>query len=220
MMTDRLRLLTFLIPAALALGLSACTAPKHPADYREAHPLTVSEETLTLAILGAGGDVLGPGERAAFQHLIREYHTRGKSPVSIQVRRQGVTGDLIRAREEQIRRLLINAGVRKNAITLMPVEADKGSLAVISFMANKINVPECGENWTSGSSYNWSNRNRSNFGCATQRNLGLTIANPGNLKEAETMSNYGGRKGAGAVGTYRGGEAAAPAAAETTVIAE
>ncbi|MBT4700898.1 MAG: hypothetical protein HOB79_07445, partial [Rhodospirillaceae bacterium] len=42
-----------LLAAGLVFGLTACEGPTHPADYREAYPITVSEETMVMPIANA-----------------------------------------------------------------------------------------------------------------------------------------------------------------------
>ncbi len=214
-MKHRLPAITFLIPLILALSLAACEAPKGSADYRVNHPVTASEEMMVLPIIGGATDLLAVGERTAFERFIREYHLRGQGAVAIQVRRQGIAEDVRLVREDQARQLLIGAGVSAGAITLLPVEADKGAVVVISFMANKVEVPECSD-WSVGFSENWTSRVHSNFGCATQRNIGLTIADPGDLNSPATMSNFDGNKATSIIDTYRTGGAATGTATTTS----
>lgn len=216
-MKHRLSTVTLLMPLSLtlALVLAACEAPKGSADYRENHQVTATEEMMVLPIVGGPTDLFAAGEQAAFDRFMREFHTRGEGIVTIQVRRQGIAEDLRRAREEQVRQVLINAGVPAGAITLLPVEADKGAVAVISFVANKVEVPDCAD-WSVGFSENWTSRAHSNFGCATRRNVGLSIADPGDLNAPATMSNMDGESATSIMGTYRGDGAAAETTDTTT----
>ena len=50
----------------------------------------------------------------------------------------------------------------------------------VSFERNLVRLPECA-GWNVEPSFNPSNSPHVNFGCATQRNLGMMVANPADL---------------------------------------
>ncbi|MBL4690723.1 MAG: hypothetical protein JKY68_04575, partial [Rhodospirillales bacterium] len=88
-----------------------------------------------------------------------------------------------------------------------------GDIVTLSFSAFKVKLSECGD-FTSKTTPNWTNRRHANFGCATRRNLGLMIQDPGDLKQARTMSPGDGRRAVGVISGYQSG-AAAPEATTT-----
>jgi len=196
---------------AFALGLGACDLPKRPADYREAHSIGVQPETRTLSLVSRlETEPLSPEDQFAFDSFVRDFHMRASGPVGIQVPTNSASGVERKSRIERMQELLVNAGVDRRMIRELPMENEKGSAATISFATYKVSVPECGD-WTAESGYNWANRRSPNYGCATQRNLGLTVANPNDLKGTQTMDRYDGNRGASVIETFRNPAAGAAA---------
>ncbi len=192
----------------MALVLMACSPVKTSSNYSAVHQNTLSAETLSLEIAGGlDHEMTGP----AFQYLMREFHMRAKGPLAIEVRRTDLTEEEIARNITNILEALHHAGVSDDNIIVLPTPAGDDLNAVISFTANMINVPDCGD-WSTSGTYNLANVPQGNFGCSTQRNLGLMIANPGDLKSAQTMSNMSGNRGATIVRSVLG--TAAPAEAE------
>ena len=190
-----------LAPVLILLVLAACAEPKRASDYRDAFPLPVSKETVSMTLkvpLPENG--LTGQENLDFQRFVRDFHNRGRNALTIKAERGA----------EQVRDLFVKAGVRPREITVS--KASFGSDAVlVSFNAHKVKIPECG-NFTSKTTPNWTNRRHSNYGCATRRNLGLMMRDPGDLKKAQTMSGASGERMGNAVSGYK--TPAAGAAAE------
>lgn len=67
-----------------------------------------------------------------------------------------------------------------------------------------VRLPECGD-FSMTSSYNYRNVGHSNWGCASQRNLGAMIADPADLTGAVAMENRDGTRSARVVRAYRAG---------------
>ena len=168
-------------PLLLALALVACEAPKRAVDYRDANPNVVGKETHLLTIrVPPSGVALADRDAGGLERFLRVYLERGQGPVMAET--PAVSG--LRVRE-----LLIGAGLRSPEIVIRSADTGASSQgAVLTFVANTVKVPEC-EDWSSKSTYNWTNRRHSNFGCATQRNIGLTVANPGDLAKPRTLSH-------------------------------
>jgi len=200
---------------ALVLGVSACDLPERSADYREAHPVSVQPETRELALMTrVEAETLTSEDQFAFDGFIRDFHLRASGPIGIQIPANSASGIERKARIESITSLLVSAGVDRRAITELPPDGGTGSSLVISFATSKVIVPECGH-WAEPSSYNWANRRSPNYGCSMQRNLGLTVANPRDLKRAQNTENYDGNRGASIIESYRAPPAAAAAPAAT-----
>jgi type IV pilus biogenesis protein CpaD/CtpE len=196
-----------LFVSLLMLVLVACEAPRMDSDVNAVHKNSLSTETLTLEITGeVNHEISG----AAFRYLLREYHMRAKGPMAVEVRRAGLVSEEIDGNIADIVAALNHAGVRDADIIVLPTPAGGQLNAVISFTANMVTVPDCGD-WSTSGTANWANVPQGNFGCATQRNRGLMIANPGDLNSAQTMSNMSGNRGATIVRSVLG--TPAPAAA-------
>ena len=194
----------FLPPVLLPLALIACQEPRHPVDYRQGAPLIVSGETMTLAIVvPAGKETLSFGDTRRFNRFVGDYLARGRGPLVVEA--SGVGGDvhLRRAREKWLGKMLSDAGLRSGEIVIKPARpaAAKKNALVFSFAANKVTVPECGD-WSSSVGLNWTNRRHPNFGCSIQRNVGLTVADPGDLAKPKPLSAKTSPHGVAIIWTY------------------
>lgn len=202
----RSRLAGVLGPLVIAVGLGACEAPSNVSDPRQNFPIQVIQETVYMAISADAntwnGSLLGPADQPIFSQFIYDYHLRSSSPLGITVNSIGVNDADVAARVQIVRALLRGAGVRASEILVLPGATDNGAAATLSYTASFAIVPEC-EDWSSGTSFNWANNQHSNFGCATQRNLGLMVANPADLYSSQTMSNFDGERSNPIVHTYR-----------------
>ncbi|MAE44003.1 MAG: hypothetical protein CMF63_03255, partial [Magnetovibrio sp.] len=119
---------------------------------------------------------------------VGDYLARGRGPLVVET--SGVGGDMNmrRAREKWLGGMLRDAGLRSGEIVIKPASlAAKRNALVFSFAANKVTVPECGD-WSSSVGLNWTNRRHPNFGCSIQRNVGLTVADPGDLAKPKPLS--------------------------------
>jgi pilus biogenesis lipoprotein CpaD len=195
-----------LLVATLVSGLTlaACEAPKGASDYRESHSIEVTQKSMEVSFMDQDQTQILSGEELAyFESFISKYHYQGgQGPISVLVSDSGVNNELKVSRIKAMRRLLTKAGVNNNLIKVLPFNAGKNAAITLSFAANIAKPPDCGH-WGSGSSFNWSNRRHDNFGCSVQRNLGLTIANPQDLKKPNTMGKSDGEKGANTINSYR-----------------
>ncbi len=205
---------------AAVIGLGACELPKRPADYREAHPIGVQPETRTLSISARiEAEALTPEDQFAFDSFVRDFHLKASGPLGIQVPANGASGIERKARIEKMTDLLVSAGVDRRVVReLPPQSAGPGSLTA-SFATSTVSVPECGE-WSAESGYNWANRRSPNFGCSVQRNLGLTVANPNDLKKAQPAEPYDGNRGASVIETFRTPATATEETTATTTTTE
>ena len=169
-------------PVLLTLALVACEAPKQAADYRDAFPLVVGTEALSLSIADpSAGATLAAPDVKGLEGFIRVYLDRGEGPLVAE------TGADKAAR---VRELLIDAGLRSPEIVIRPAgtAVSAGKSAVLTFAANTVKVPEC-KDWSAPATYNWSNRRSGNFGCSFQRNLGLMVEDPGDLAKPRIFSS-------------------------------
>ena len=199
----------YLFPGLVILALSACQEPTRPAEYREAFPLPVSKETVALSVFAPSETRGLTGQDALdFERFVRDYHNRGRQALTI----RASAGKRGRDGAQRLNGLLLKAGVLERDITL--IGAGSGNIVTLSFNAFKVKVHECGK-FTTKTSPNWTNRRHSNYGCATRRNLGLMVRDPGDLDRAQTESPGDGPRAAGTISGYRAG-ATAGGTAETS----
>ena len=78
-------------------------------------------------------------------------------------------------------------------------------------------APDCGQDWSQNLARNYQNVPYPNFGCATQRNFAVMVANPADLLGPRTMTERSADRRDVAFDKYVRGEAVG-AAVETTTI--
>lgn len=212
--TSRVRILA---TAAVAVALAACEAPTRLSDYEEQQPLTVVQKDVELVLdTAVEFEPLTLLETKALQAFVSDYQARAAGPITIQMHRRDAAHGDAETRIGEMRKLLSRAGISAGEINVLPLgtTAPRDAAIVLSFRANEAVLPECGH-WSTSQTYNWSNRSQINHGCATQRNLGATIANPGDLNKAATLSNSDASRGERILNSYRSGATAGGAAGGT-----
>ena len=183
---------------ALTVLVSACEAPKnHAGSYDMQHNIRVVEEivVVNLSVPTSTGSVLVEEENG-FDRFARIFQLRAKSPITLFIdesKSDGVPRDAI------VRRFVAaisKTGVRADSLLVMPGSlGHEGDAPVMAtFEAYAAEAPECAE-WSGESTYRWANLRHSNYGCAFQRNLALTVANPQDFIESQPMSTYGAQRG-------------------------
>ena len=181
------RKIHFILLAGFLPAVTACDTP--PAnDYREAYPLVTGTEAVSMSIsVPFGKEEVSAEDMDNIGRFVDDYVNRGNGLVVLETGND--EGSAAAARIQRVQTALRNAGLQAKEIRLKTnssrVSGDDD--VMLSFSANAVKVPECGD-WTSESSHNWTNRRHSNFGCSVQRNLGLTVADPGDLKKAKPES--------------------------------
>jgi len=192
---------------ATAALIGGCEAPQHSADYRENHKIEVVEEVITLSISAPDeGGLVRPSEEAGFVRFTRLYVNRAKGPLTIYVDEAKADGEARSEIIDRVARGLRAAGVPTNHVQVMPGNLGHEGIApvMMTFDAYQAVAPECGD-WSQRSSYNWSNYVHPDYGCSFQRNLALTVSNPGDLLRSQPMSTFDSNRGVVSVVTYRSG---------------
>ena len=179
---------------ALAASLAACgnanlddrSTGSIPRDYRERHPIILTDEARTLDVpVGQGDAQLTEGTRETIIGFLARY--RAESEGVIQVSRPsgaGNSGTAANAARE-ITELLSLAGVPGDRIvrSTYPVSGNAIAPVRLAYTAVRPVVADCGM-WPedlASPEQNHDNRNYHNFGCASQNNLAAMIANPTDL---------------------------------------
>ncbi len=191
------------VPITIALLAAACQGPQRPEDYRVQHPLSVSTETISLALPSGEPPI---GENAVkFARFVKDYHDRGVAPLVIKTGNGDKEGSF---RVEQARQLLKKAGVSSGDISVAKARSGgvSGKAVVLTYTANAIKVPECGK-FPQRMTPDAANRGHANFGCATQRNLGLMLSNPGDYEKGRPMTGADPARAIGNLNVYRTGGA-------------
>ena len=77
-----------------------------------------------------------------------------------------------------------------------------------------VTPPPCPD-WRKPAGEDYNNQAGSNFGCATETNLGLMVANPKDLVDGRTIGPADGEQAAKAIETYRAGKTPEPTSVST-----
>jgi len=182
-------------------------------DYRANHPIVVTEEpeTLDLPIGRSTRNLSGPivGTISSFGTDSRQ---RGNGVVEILVPSGGANEAAVHSVTPQIRKALQQGGVSRSRINTRtyPVQNASADAPIrLSYPRMQATAGECGS-WPKniGGSFN-QNVNYENYGCATQANLALMVANPSDLltPRASTPADQGRR--AVVIENYRKGDVTA-----------
>lgn len=151
---------------------------------------------------------LDPSERARLQRFLSHHDAgygdtlqigaRGNDISGADVRRAGRRESLVTA---EIRKLNLSAGLLPDAPSARNWD---GSVKVV--LGRYVVIPPRCPDWTKRADGDSANRPSSNFGCANTTNLGLMVANPGDLVRGRRPGPADGAVGARRYKTYRDGE--------------
>ncbi len=178
-----------IVCAAAALLAAGCTTPNihflpaDPSDARERHPVSVENSVATLVLSGAAGaERLAPSEIARLDGFVAGYISGGHGRLMVTVPGADAGQKRALARGKRIVDRALGRGVRESEVLLGvdATESSDGAPIVVSYEKFVVRVPECG-NWSKESSHDITNTVYSDFGCATQHSLALSVANPADL---------------------------------------
>ena len=163
-----------------------------PADYRERHPIVLSEAQHSLDIPVALGDHRLP--KATTENIVgfvQNYKNSSSGIIQIQLPQGSQNAGTAASMRREIRQVLTKAGVEPGKIVETSYQAEGSHDAApirLSFIAITAMTGQCGE-WPDDLTNDISgNRNWYNFGCASQNNLAAQIANPMDLMGPRGMS--------------------------------
>jgi pilus assembly protein CpaD len=200
-------LLRRLIAVMALIALAACSYPESTrtlaeTDHRARFPIGVKSEVVEVVFRGDSGAAMTPAERDILRQFVAAYIDRGQKPLTILM---GGAGQSRQALAEGIRETAIAQGLARSEVLLGIDPAQSGEVVTASFISYTAIVPECGY-WHQESYANATNVNSANFGCATQRNLGLMVADPSDLLAPTPFDPRDGPRTAIVIDLYRRGE--------------
>ena len=177
-------------------------------DYRTAHPITLAEVQHALDVpVGTGERSLTTPLRDLIRGFAQDYLALSKSTVSIAVPNSSANAGAANNVKGDIRKVLIEAGVKGNRIVLTsydPADSSASAPVRLSFVAVTAITGDCGQ-WPSdlfGPSIR-DNTNWENFGCATQQNLAAQVATPADLVGPRGMTPIDAQRRAEVISIYR-----------------
>jgi pilus assembly protein CpaD len=203
-----------LVAASLAVAiLSGCAGPRDqlttggiPDDYRERHPIVVTEAEQTVDIPVASTDRrLTIAQRELIRGFATNYVSRASGPVYILSPEGSPNAGAARALRSQVRAELASRGIASNKIINTSYAAtgllDAAPLR-LSFTGTTAVTTQCGQ-WPKDITADFTNQNYYNFGCASQNNLAAQVANPEDFVAPRGMTPIDAERRNQAIQEYR-----------------
>lgn len=182
---------------SLVLLLSACGSTRDATttgsidDYRERHPIVITEAEHSMEVPVASGDRnLTIASREVIRGFARSRSGQSQGTVQVLYPQGAPNAAAAQAVRDQIRAELKRGGVDPHYIVEGGYQATGGESAPVrlSFVATSAMVAStCGE-WPKNIAPDMANRQYHNFGCAYQNNLAAQIANPSDLLGPRAMT--------------------------------
>jgi pilus assembly protein CpaD len=187
--------------------LAACSYPDSTTtlaetDYRARYPIGVKTEVVAAVFHGDDSQGLSVAERAMLQQFITAYVERGQRPLTIVLGGAGMSRRTLAA---DLQETAIDYGLARSEVLVGVDPAQSEDIVTASFVSHTAIVPECGY-WSQESHNTLSNANSLNFGCASQHNLGLMLADPSDLITPSPFDPRDGLRTAIVIDLYRRGE--------------
>jgi len=191
-----------LMLATFAAGLTGCRPGEeepgvHVAswamiDARQRHPIVVTDEPANLTLrVASGASGLTPAQRAQAIHFFRNYTGSGSNTSRLAIGvPSGSPNEVASVRAlADLRAIVRSSGIDDANVTVGPYRAGRDANAPIkiSYARFVAEAPECGH-WPDNLAHDRKNLPYANFGCASQRNLAVQVANPADLLGPRTMT--------------------------------
>ncbi|MBL4719523.1 MAG: hypothetical protein JKY20_00100 [Alphaproteobacteria bacterium] len=191
--------------ALIAILLGGCLKETRSWDYRVNNPIVVSKENVRLVVsLPVGQYQLSGEDNVRMNRYLRDYIRRGRGALNVKLAPSSGGPDLTTARMGQVKRLLRGAGIREAEIKIVVSETSDPDGVFMTYSAHRASVPSC-TNIAWGPTFDGSNYPVKSFGCAYQRALGASIADPGDLVRARDSTAKPTNRDVDVIRNYRAG---------------
>jgi len=181
---------------ATTLLLGACNPATIYTDAEAPRNLTLDTSTTRVDLHFAPGSAqLTPAEAARLRRLAASGSIGEADRVTV-----GAAGPpyVAEQRVASVSAVLLGYGVIVTGTQLADVPPNH---AIVEVTRTLVTLPPC-PNWSKQSQPDYANAPSSNFGCASETNLGVMAANPTDLAAARTMRGTAGQPAAAAVQRY------------------
>ena len=188
----------------------ACSPPMPGShDFRTAFPIKVQDKTFTIKARFVQSDAeANLDDTKQLQEFVREFHRRATSRMLLTTARdldKSISDTLITVTKKHLHVL----GMRANDLVIRPslTSSMKGAPEVIlSFRGALAEVPVCGD-WSGETGFNPTNMPSKNYGCAYQRNIGLMVSDPDDLRHVSGHGTIDSQRLEQVIKNYREGTA-------------
>lgn len=198
------------VTAAMAFSLSACTRLD---DYTAAelneppkrHPIGYAAQTEALLVEVSPSGGLSANQQADVVRFIDRYKKEGTGRLQLSAPR-GAGAHLAASRSvREVESILIDAGIDGEAIQTSRhgISTSAGPAVKLAYDKPVAVPPQCGD-WATNLGENRERLPYNNFGCATQRNFALTVANARDLQGPQPETPRSSEKRSSAWSSYTG----------------
>jgi pilus assembly protein CpaD len=205
------QLLRVLLAAGLATAMAGCktsvrdTTGSIPTDYRERHPITVTEKDRTLTLfIGAGRGGLTPMQSAEVLAFARTWRREATGGITIDRPKGSPNERAATDTLKQVLSILTSSGIPSHGIGINPYKtADGGAPALrLRYPLMRAQAGPCGlwpdDLGSPNSLKTFQNEPYYNLGCASQRNLASMVENPADLVQPRgETATYTGKRSTG-----------------------
>lgn len=153
------------------------------ADPHKRHPIGVTAETAVVELaLPPDGHAVPANHFFDVAKFARHYRQEGKGPLVVAIPPRARHSRTISESVRVIRSIVAQAGIASHNVRYYskPRSPDGGETITLSYDRVAVVAPRCGD-WSESVVRNPQNLPSTNFGCASQRNLAVMVANPTDL---------------------------------------
>jgi pilus assembly protein CpaD len=194
-----------LLILTLALFVGACAPVTSYTDAEAPKRLKLDSATTQLNLHFAPGTAnLSPADAAHLRDMAATGRIGAADRVVIAA---AGTPLLTEERIGAVARVLLNYGV----VAVVGSAVAPPNQAVVEVTRTLVTLPPC-PNWSKSSNTDFANQPSSNFGCATETNLGMMVANPADLASGLPVGSPAGLPAAAAVNRYLNDKVVLPTA--------
>lgn len=174
-----------LVAAGLALSLSACqfveNDGRHVTNVERNHKINVSSHFVTSPIMvTADAEDLAPAEAAKLASAVEDFVRAGGDVFEIAVPKGTGGPEVAAARADVVRRHALRHGAIPQELQIRYTEIAGDGPVVVSYERFVATPPRCGPT-VDNMAFNPRNVSQDTYGCITQHNLAIMVANPADL---------------------------------------
>jgi pilus assembly protein CpaD len=194
----------FCLAAVMAAGSCTTTFHKDADNFDDPmanHPITVEPSYQSIKLSYAGG-ALAPADAPRLGAFLADYRQHGNGKIAISVPAGANMQQTVTALANQINEM----GVSRDRILVASRDAGTGGSQVeLNYISYQARTADCG-NWSEDLAYTAENRTASNFGCATQHNMAMMVADPRDLLGPRPMDGADAVRRQAVIGNYEAGK--------------
>lgn len=204
--------LPFIVAAALVLG--ACSnlgqnGRLEAVSVQQTHPITVDEQSSSLTLKVSPDSIsLSNDDIARLHAFARNYKDRGNGPMVMSIPSGAPNRGAASRAAAEVETLLDDLAIGPSRLRLSHYRASgaaSNAPLILSFSQYVATPSPCG-NWSEDYAFNPRNTRSPNYGCATQNNLAVMVADPGDLIAPRGMTPADAQRRDVVLERYRQGE--------------